>query len=319
MLSRNNTTKTEGPLLLPYTNGSLPKKVREFLEASSDTTAFKQRSHPHRSIINTYMVVTFLEEASESRQPLKRDAGLRDLAQRLHLWPGDVARELQRDALQATELLTNYVKESLATEVKFVDRVSTKEFEPLNDASLHRLRDMEATHNDVLNDLDSLKFELLAHIKDPQLFLPAAENELHDLAPFIPGFTSTKKTVMPKDIDQIDDRTKEPVLMEGQLAIKEKALITASEPELNKIETMSSLKLAALNAIDQYLEKAKIATRLYNDIISDDSLHDLSEHSSGMLEIQDAFEEMGNMIFDLLEAERKAEDYDLLEEDVFNR
>lgn len=316
MFSKNKATKIEGGSLPAYTNGSLPQKVKEFLEASSDTTTFRQRSHPHRSIINAYMVATFLEEASQSHQPLKRDAGLRNLAQRLHLWPGDVARELQRDALKATELLTNYVKESLTAEVKFVHRVSTKGFEPLNDPSLHKVRDMEVTHRHALRDLESLKFELLAHIKDPQLYSPAAENELHDLAPFIPGFTSTKKTAMPKDVERTDDKGKNAQMTEGNHAMKDSKLIAASKFELDKRQSMSLLKLAALSAIDQYLEKAKIAVQLYNDIISDESLHDLSEHSSGMLEIQDAFEAMGDKIFELLEAEGRAEDYDLLKEDV---
>jgi hypothetical protein len=57
-------------------------------------------------------VATFLEEASKYVPPMKRDAGLRDLAQRLHLWPGDMAMQLQRDAVQAIDLLEKYIQGS---------------------------------------------------------------------------------------------------------------------------------------------------------------------------------------------------------------
>ena len=109
----------------PYIPGSLTSKIQQFIEATSSTTAYTQRSHCHCSLLNTNVVATFLEEATQYVPPMKRDAGLHHLAQRLQLWPGDMAMELQRDALIAINLLEKYIQQALLTEPNYVTKSNT--------------------------------------------------------------------------------------------------------------------------------------------------------------------------------------------------
>jgi hypothetical protein len=172
-----------------YQLGSLPKQIKQFIEASSDTNAYRQRSHSYHSLLNAYMVATFLEEASQYIPPMKRDAGLRDLAQRLHLWPGDMAMQLQRDALQAIELLNKYVEESLIEELKFVERSSTQCTNSVR-GSARRVEEMTEMRQSAVESLSRLKSELKERVSKHHLDFSSTDLELHDLSPFIPGFTS---------------------------------------------------------------------------------------------------------------------------------
>jgi hypothetical protein len=115
-----------------YQRGYLPNKIQQFIEATYETNAYQLRSHSHHSLSNAYMMATWLEDASQPGSALKRDAGLRDLAQRLHLWPGDIAAELQRDALKALSLLEKYIRDGLATEIQCVVGLSGNEVQNEN-------------------------------------------------------------------------------------------------------------------------------------------------------------------------------------------
>ncbi|KAG4434629.1 hypothetical protein IFR05_009893 [Cadophora sp. M221] len=173
---------------------SLPTKIQQFIEINSGTSAYQARSYTHQSLVNSYMVATFLEEANQSVPSLKRNSGLRDLAQRLLLWPSDITMELQRDALKAVELLETYIKGSLDAEVKFVEGLEKKKrdagFETVEKGGL----ELGMVRDDALRDLGVLKVQLKKQIlnDDADEALEVGEFELHDLAPFIPGFTTSR-------------------------------------------------------------------------------------------------------------------------------
>jgi hypothetical protein len=156
------------------------------------------------------MIVIFLEEASEYVPPMKRDAGLRDLAQRLHLWPGDMAMELQRDALISIELLEKYVQQSLSTELKFAEKTQiSSQYEEEVAQAKHRVEEMSELKEDAMRDLQLLKAELKEQILKQHLAFSSMDLELHDLAPFIPGFTSAQARAT-------DSKPKRPSLSSGQ-------------------------------------------------------------------------------------------------------
>jgi hypothetical protein len=120
----------------------------------------KTFTFPPLSLTNTYMVAMFLEEASKQVPPLKRNAGLRDLAQCLYLWPGDVAMELRRDALIAVELLDRYVRENLGTEIKFVGELAIRKDKASDQNRQSLVAELECVKDDVLKSLDVLKKEV---------------------------------------------------------------------------------------------------------------------------------------------------------------
>ncbi|KAH9221759.1 hypothetical protein DL95DRAFT_455117 [Leptodontidium sp. 2 PMI_412] len=174
---------------------SLPTKIQQFIEVDSCTSAYQQRSYAHQSLVNSYVVATFLEEANQSVPPLKRNAALRDLAQRLLLWPGDITMELQRDALKAVELLESYVKGSLDAEVKFVEgfELERKMMKAGYEVVERGAYELATVRDDALRDLKLLNMQLKKQILDGQdEGLEIGEFELHDLTPFIPGFTSSR-------------------------------------------------------------------------------------------------------------------------------
>lgn len=79
------------------------------------------------SSLNAYIVAVFLQGSIiENVSPLKRNAGLRDLSHKLHIWPGDIAMGLRRDALKSIDLLETYVKESLASEMRYVENIAAQ-------------------------------------------------------------------------------------------------------------------------------------------------------------------------------------------------
>jgi hypothetical protein len=273
-----------GPPRKAYANGSLPSKVKRFIEVGSDTLSYKTRSHNHRSIINAYLVATFLEEAALCPQSMKRNAGLRDLAQRLHLWPGDIASQLRKDATQAVELLEKYVRDLLNEEMKYANRSATKELEGPEVEGTRRVKEMMDMKEEAIIDLDSLKYELLAQVNATSQYYDE-EYELYDLTPFIPGFTSTRNKERSDGWEVMAER--DDILAEEQL--------------------LSHTKKAALSAIDIYLEKARIVIELRKNIVEDDSLEDLRENLNKMLDIQTAFDVLEDKIFGLLENRDKVQ------------
>ena len=101
-----------------------------------------------------------------------------------------MAMQLQRDALKAIDLLESYVQQSLTEELKFVERSSAAW--DVGDGPQKRVRDMTQTKEEVLEDLGQLKHELREQVLKHHLDFASTDLELHDLSPFIPGFTSAR-------------------------------------------------------------------------------------------------------------------------------
>jgi hypothetical protein len=281
MSPKLNTTST-------YHLGSLPKKIKQFIEASADTDAYHQRSHSHHSLLNAYMVATFLEEASQYVPPMKRDAGLRDLAQRLHLWPGDMAMQLQRDALQAIDLLERYIQQSLAEELKYVERSSVTW--DVGDGLQEKVQDMTQMKEAALEDLGQLKCELREQLSKHDLDFTSTDLELHDLSPFIPGFTSARakgphviaKPQVSSSSQSVED-----------LSISFNLLINSG---------LSPERTDALAAIKNFRNTVNSVTEDFADIIENGSMKVLEERVVKMADIQEAFERMVTEFYRLLNA-----------------
>jgi len=269
-----------------YHLGSLPKKIKDFIEASSDTVANTQRSHSHHSLVNAYMVATFLEEANQYVPPMKRDAGLRDLAQRLHLWPGDMAMQLQRDALQAIGLLEKYVEQILTEELRFVQRTTALDSEE----SRQRLKDLAEMRVGALVDLHQLKDELRNQVSRHHLDFASTDLELHDLSPFIPGFTSARA----KGIQSLTTRS-------ASSSTKSVADLSASF-NLLVSSGLSPERTEALAAIEKFRDSAKSVAQEFTDLIGNGSMSVLDEKVHKIADVQEALETMGTGLYRLLNA-----------------
>ncbi|PMD64658.1 uncharacterized protein K444DRAFT_625322 [Hyaloscypha bicolor E] len=271
-----------------YRLGSLPMKIKRFIEASSDTDAYHQRSHSHHSLLNAYMVATFLEEASQYVPPMKRDAGLRDLAQRLHMWPGDMAMQLQRDALKAINLLERYIRQSLAEELKFVERSSAAR--DVGDGPQERVRDMTQTIEEALEDLGQLKHELREQVLKHHLDFASTDLELHDLSPFIPGFTSARA------------KGPHPLAKTPESSRKQSVADLSASFNLLTDSGLSPKRIEALAAIENFRDTVNSIACDFADIIGNGSMKALEERVVEMANIQEAFERMGIRLYRLLNA-----------------
>lgn len=277
-----NSTSSPG-----YLQGSLPNKIKQFIKAATDTDAYRQRSHSHHSLVNAYMVATFLEEASQYVPPMKRDAGLRDLAQRLHLWPGDMAMQLQRDALQAIELLDKYVQQSLAEELKFIERSSDAE-----QGLVETLTHMRSVKDKTLEDLGCLKTELREQILNHHLNFSSTDLEPHDLSPFIPNFTSARA----KPAHATPTKPSPSSSNLGSVASLSHSynLLTNS--------SLSPERTKALAAIENFRDVVKTVADDFADILNQGSMKLLEEKVEKMAAVQEAFERMGMRLYRLLNA-----------------
>jgi hypothetical protein len=195
---------------------------------------------------------------------------------------------LRKDAIQAVELLDKYVRDLLNEEMKYVNRITTKEFEGSGAEGTTCLKEMMKMKEEAVADLDSLKYELLEQVNASSQSYDK-EYEFHDLTPFIPGFTSTRNKERKDDWEAMAERDDIP-----------------GEEQL-----LSPTKKAALSAIDTYLEKARIAIELRKNIVEDDALEDLRGNLDRILDIQTAFNALEDKIFGLLENRDKVyEDWD---------
>jgi len=269
-----------------YHQGSLPKKIGDFIEASSDTVANSERSHSHHSLVNAYMVATFLEEANQYVPPMKRDAGLRDLAQRLHLWPGDMAMQLQRDALHAIGLLEKYVEQILTEELRFVQRMIAPDSKELR----QRLKGLATMRVAALVDLHQLEDELRNQVSQHHLDFASTDLELHDLSPFIPGFTSARA----KGLQSLATNS-------ASFSTKSVAGLSASF-NLLVASTVSPERTEALAAIEKFKETTNMVAKEFTDLIGIGSMNVLEERVQKLADIQEAFETMGATLYRLLNA-----------------
>lgn len=278
------TTSAKSNVTPIYHLGSLPKKIKHFIEASSEADAYHQRSHSHHSLLNAYMVATFLEEASQYVPPMKRDAGLRDLAQRLHLWPGDMAMQLQRDALQATELLEKYVEQTLTEELRFVERSVAQKAEDQK----QRLREMTEMKEIALENLSHLKRELREQILKHHLDFASTDLELHDLSPFIPGFTSARAKGL------------QALAKTGSPSLSSSAAELSASFNLLGSSGLSPERIEALAIVERFRDTVKAVADEITDIIENQPMKILEGKVEKLVDIQEYFERMRNRLYLLL-------------------
>ena len=286
---------TRQETLTSYQLGSLPTRIRKFIEVSSDADAYRNRSHSHHSLVNAYMVATFLEEASQYVPPMKRDAGLRGLAQRLHLWPGDMAMQLQRDSLQAIELLEKYIQQTLGEELRFVERTPTQATE--NTVSRQKtVEQMSEMKQHALEDLQRLKYELKEQVSKHHLDFSSTDLELHDLSPFIPGFTSARAKAPNTVAQNPSPSSSKEGSMIGSFADLASSYNLLAGSGLNPDRT------EALAACEKFKNTAMWVVDEYMDIIENGSMKLLERKVENIADIQEAFERMGLTLFRLLNA-----------------
>ncbi len=278
-----------------YQLGSLPSKIKKFIEVSSDAEAYRNRSHSHHSLLNAYMVAIFLEEASQYVPPMKRDAGLRDLAQRLHLWPGDMAMQLQRDSLQAIELLEKYIQQSLTEELRFVERSLPQATENITGGK-KAIEQMSEVKQKALEDLRRLKYELKDQVSKHHLDFSSTDLEIHDLSPFIPGFTSTRA----KALNVV---AQNPSPSSSKADSKAGSIVDlASSYNILTCSGSSSERTEALAACEKFKVTATWVIDEFMDVIENGSMGLLERKVENMADIQEAFERMGLTLFRLLNA-----------------
>jgi hypothetical protein len=108
---------------------TLPSVIHKFIKiATTSPDYISNTSHPHSSLANIYAVATTLQTSiTPNTPPLKRNITLRDLAQRLHLWPTDIIVPLQADASLSVSLLNKYIKATLKQEMEFMEGCHAKE------------------------------------------------------------------------------------------------------------------------------------------------------------------------------------------------
>jgi hypothetical protein len=270
-----------------YQRGYLPSKIQQFIEATSETNAYRLRSHSHHSLLNAYRVATWLEEASQSVQALKRDAGLRDLAQRLHLWPGDIATELQRDALRAVILLENYIRDGLATELQYVLGLSGNEVR--DEENRDRVADMTKAKDEALSGLDALGATVRQNITTQHL--TSTDLELNDLCPFIPGFETAQ--------------TESPNIREAKTS-PTSSWLASSHPLTASTSNWANVglgqdRLQALAAVELFRDKVNLVVDDFSEALQNNSLDNLKQKVESLSDILDSFEIMGTTVSNLIQ------------------
>jgi hypothetical protein len=232
------------------------------------------------------VVATWLEDASQAGPALKRNAGLRDLAQRLHLWPGDIVVELQRDALKALSLLEKYIRDGLATEIQYVVGLSGNGVQ--NEENRDKVADMTKAKDEAVRGLDALVARVRQKITKHHL--TSTDLELHDLCLFIPGFTSAG--------------TKSPKIRDAKIS-STSSWSTASHPftaitSKSANMELSQDRLQALTAVELFRDNINLIVDDFSKALQDSSLDSLKQKVESLSDILDSFEIMGTEVSSLL-------------------
>jgi hypothetical protein len=114
---------------LPQELDTLPSIIHKFIRIATTTPEYvNNTTYVHASLANIYAIATALQSSiTPNTLPLKRNITLRDLAQRLHLWPTDIIVQLQRDASHSITLLDKYIRDTLKNKMDFIEKCHAKE------------------------------------------------------------------------------------------------------------------------------------------------------------------------------------------------
>jgi hypothetical protein len=208
-----------------------------------------------------------------------------------------MAMQLQRDALQAIELLEKYTQESLTEELKYVERSLV--LWNIGEAPKEIVKDMGDMKNKALEDLGHLKSDLREQILQHHLNFSSTDLELHDLSPFIPGFTSAQA----KSRQQISVKSSASPSTSGSVA----DLSTSYNLLINSVLTPE--RTEALTAVENFRDTVNTVAEEFAEILSHGSMRTLEEKVEKMADIQEAVQRMGTGLYRLLNT-RGQRDYE---------
>ncbi|EPE30070.1 hypothetical protein GLAREA_12793 [Glarea lozoyensis ATCC 20868] len=108
---------------------TLPSIIGKFVQVITTSPKYMaNNSHSHTSLKNISNVATALQYAIKpNTPPSKRHTTLRDLALGLQLWPTDSNIQLQQDAARSIPLLHKYMRDTLKSELAFIEDLHAKE------------------------------------------------------------------------------------------------------------------------------------------------------------------------------------------------
>ena len=224
----------------------------------------------------------------ENISPLKRNGGLRDLAQKLHTWPGDINRDIWRDALKPVDLFHEYVKQCLAAGMRYVENAAAKGPDtPVRKKEI-QIPKMVMLKHQAETTLGGLIHKTREQIKKPDWEVAVDGLELNDLASFIPFFNTAKEVLDGLEPDsKPTNKGKEPAK-----AVQKFGLTRA--------------RAGAFQAIENYRYQVNISTEQILKLLNDDSaklLKGLKKNVSKLSDIYAAHETMASKLAELLKAE----------------
>jgi hypothetical protein len=155
---------------------------------------------------------------------------------------------------------------------------------------------MSEMKQQALEDLRRLKHELKEQVSKHHLDFSSTDLELHDLSPFIPGFTSARAKALNQAVQNPSPSSSKAGSMAGSIADLASSynLLTCSGPSPERTE--------ALAACEKFKNTAKWVVDEYVDVIKNGSMKLLERKVENMADIQEAFERMGLTLFRLLNA-----------------
>lgn len=272
------------PLVEQGRSGNLPARIQQFIHTDAETAAYPQRSHPHQSLRNAHTIAVLLEEASRPApvSALERNAGLRDLAQRLHVWPSDVAVELQRDALLAVRLLEDYVHEALDAELVFVERLEGKGGGGASGARWERL---ERIRDGVVVDLGLLAEDVRRAVRTTEE-QGGGGWEVNDLALFIPGFGIRRE-----DVEHVE-RERRFLGEDGEDGVE------ADSPDENSSRDVGSQSRRMARLVEQFEKKVEDACEEMKIAIWEANLGETDDAEGGVVTgSEEEFDAMEDAMF----------------------
>lgn len=266
---------------------TLPSLLFKFIQTAAKHPAYQgERSHVHTSIIYAYMIAVSLQSATvPSTPPFRRNIGLRDLAQRLHLWEVDVSPQVHRDALKAITLLDGYIRNALKAEMDFIEAVEAKVNKRPNNQIGGLFGDGEVPASEAKRELAVLRYQSC-------LVLERLEKMLREQVIF--GEVSGEE-----GLEMDDLRACLPQLLVQFLP---KANDIHPNPALEKY------KAEAFFAIEDYRHRVNVCTEELSQIMNTDAgSAALQKGVTKLWDIESAYNKMTQALDQLMEKEKEKE------------
>ncbi|KAG9229128.1 hypothetical protein BJ875DRAFT_475701 [Amylocarpus encephaloides] len=242
---------------------TLPSILIKFLlTAKKGSDNGKARSHSHNSLLSAFFAANLLQSIiTPSTPPLKRNIDLRDMAQRLHLWPNDVLAQLQKDALQALALLDHFIREALKGELKYVENLTLIKTENRNiNRQVGGIGEREIQLDDSLKELGVLRYqaclalEQLGNVVRTQVEVGDLEGpyglEMKDLLDCLPELRDREAKKGEDDLAMVKEGLGELRINAVEVVEEHKRLVTAACDELLQLLNEDRTTDASQGAVD---------------------------------------------------------------------